>query len=460
MSLPYFGILSKRTVDVDTPQVRIRPDSPYRYSICTVHSNLPFLVPSVNTRQQTLGALLNCMRAIIWPSATCLSRVVSGVALFVLFLVISLPSLLFPVLGADVYRYELNPLVTNSPLIVVATVDQVVGSYSSSQIGVSGVIFKLAVSEWIRGGGYPYPFQVVDGNSTVEGSVGSPSIRVGSTYVLFLFNTGVSVDGINAGGLCLTYPQVVRCHDFPPPTNETWGITGGPQGKFLVQDGLVYGFKALYPQLYGSMTVDADGVPLDEFVSMIRSRVWFVSLPTEWSLLAIPFLLLGLLGRTRRVKAWRFTRRLKPAGLVASYGLVLAATVYLLETGSLSFLATLNFWLGFLAFGTLFLVFIGVVVRQRDKYKRRIGSAIFELLTCFLCFVPLVVILIVLFQAGYTMFEKDFFRLALIAGVLAGSAIGAVLGDAIPRLKALHAQKTTLSQSPPQVRELEPGRLG
>lgn len=372
---------------------------------------------------------------------------VPSVVAVVSFLFLSLATLPVPVSGEQVYRYEFNPLVIDSGLIIVADITGIVGSYSSPTVGVSGLVFQVAVSEWVKGSGYPYPLTVVDGNSTVEGSMGDPSIQVGNRYVLFLFNTGVSEGGFSPGGLCLTYPPVVRCHYFPPPTNETWGITGGPQGKFLVKDGLVYGFKTLYPQLYGNMIVNADGVPLDQFVSLIHSTQQFVSLPTTWGWLAIPFLLLALLGRSRRVREWRHARLLQIPWLIIGYAAAVAWAVYFTETASFTFLTTLNFWIGFSVFGALSFVGFGIVLPRKEHYKRLVGETAFVLGWVLAAVSPVIVILVVLFQAGNTMFEKDFYGLALVHGVLTGPVIGAILGDTLQRLKVFHTEPLATTPS-------------
>ncbi len=51
----------------------------------------------------------------------------------------------------------------------------------------------------------------------------------------------------------------------------TYLIVGGPQGKFLVVNDLVYGYKGLFPEKDDFLLIDANGVPLNNFLEQIRN---------------------------------------------------------------------------------------------------------------------------------------------------------------------------------------------
>ncbi|TMI19859.1 hypothetical protein E6H36_13405 [Candidatus Bathyarchaeota archaeon] len=59
---------------------------------------------------------------------------------------------------------------------------------------------------------------------------------------------------------------------------------------------------------------------------------------------------------------------------------------------------------------------------------------------------PLAIIIVLLFQAGDTMFEKDFYTIALIDGLLPGSIFGVSIGVAIKMLLGKTPQKIETQQ--------------
>jgi len=125
--------------------------------------------------------------------------------------------------GAVIYRYDLGTLAGDAGLVAVTDVAKVVGTYSPAGSGVYGTMFQLNIVEVVKGSPFSTVY-VVDGNSTaIDPATGSPSIQVGSRYVLFLFASSNS-------GLCPTYPAVTRCPQsftLPSTSDETWGIVGG-----------------------------------------------------------------------------------------------------------------------------------------------------------------------------------------------------------------------------------------
>ena len=353
---------------------------------------------------------------------------------FLILLFIGLP---FVAQGAVVYRYDFGSLIIDSGLVAVADVVRSNGTYSPSGSGVSGIIFQLNIVEVVKGSQFS-TFYVVDGNSTTsDPSSGSPSIQVGSRYVLFLFATDNS-------GLCPTYPAVTQCtqsYTFPSSSNETWGIVGGPQGKFLVTNGLVYGFKTLYPQLYASMTVDANGVPLDSFVAQLRST----SFQNNSLFFTIPLLpLVVSLAFIRRPKLRR-NRSGKLALSAISIASVAAFLYFVLRQTPPSIFSTANFWIAFLGYagvmGVLFYFMPGTLLEQRPHVSTKWTiAAILAALS------PLAIIIVLLFQAGDTMFEKDFYTIALIEGLLPGSIFGVSIGVAIKMLLRKTPQKIETQQ--------------
>ena len=352
---------------------------------------------------------------------------------FLILLFIGLP---FVAQGAVVYRYDFGSLIIDSGLVAVADVVRSNGTYSPSGSGVSGIIFQLNIVEVVKGSQFS-TFYVVDGNSTTnDPSSGSPSIQVGSRYVLFLFATDNS-------GLCPTYPAVTRCpqsYTFPSSSNETWGIVGGPQGKFLVTNGLVYGFKTLYPQLYASMTVDANGVPLDSFVAQVTSTN-FQNNSLFFPIAILPLVVSLIFLRRPKVQK---NRSGKPALSAISVASVAAFLYFILRQTPQSIFSTANFWIAFLGYagvmGVLFYFMPGTLEQRPRVSTKWTIAAILAALS------PLAIIIVLLFQAGDTMFEKDFYTIALIDGLLPGSIFGVSIGVAIKMLLRKTPQKIETQQ--------------
>jgi len=338
--------------------------------------------------------------------------------------------------GAVVYRYDLGTLTTDAGLVAVTDVTKIVGTYSPAGSGVYGIIFQLNIVEVVKGSQFLTVY-AVDGNSTTDDpSTGSPSIQVGSRYVLFLFAPSNS-------GLCPTYPAVTRCPQsftLPSTSNETWGIVGGPQGKFLVTSGLVYGFKTLYPQLYGSMTVDANGVQLDSFVSQVRSRIQNDSL--LGIMVLAPAVLSMLLLQRPKIRKMKSGKLALIAVWVVS---VLVFMYFLLRRIPLSVFSTANFWTAFLVYtgvmGILLYFGPGTLLERpsHTSSKWSIAAILAVISTA-------AVIIGLLFQAGYTMFEKDFYTIAFIDGLFPGTIFGTSLGIALKTLVRKTTQKTETPQ--------------
>jgi hypothetical protein len=339
--------------------------------------------------------------------------------------------------GAVVYRYDFGTLTIDSGLVAVADVVRPNGTYSPAGSGVHGTIFQLNILEVVKGSQFS-TFYVVDGNSTTnDPSSGSPSIQVGSRYVLFLFATDNS-------GLCPTYPAVTRCPQsfiLPSSSNETWGIVGGPQGKFLVTNELVYGFKTLYPQLYASMTVDANGVPLGSFVAQVRSTN-SQNNSFSFTVALLPLVASLIFLRRPKVQKNRSGKLVLSAISIAS---VAAFLYFLLRQTPLTIFSTTNFWIAFLGYagvmGALLYFMPGTLLEQRPhiSIKWTIAAVLAALS-------PLAIIIVLLFQAGDTMFEKDFYTIALIDGLLPGSICGVSIGAGIKILLRKTSQKIETQQ--------------
>ena len=326
--------------------------------------------------------------------------------------------------GAVTYRYDLGTLAGDAGLVAVTDVAKVVGTYSPAGSGVYGTMFQLNIVEVVKGSPFSTVY-VVDGNSTANDlATGSPSIQVGSRYVLFLFASSNS-------GLCPTYPAVTRCPQsftLPSTSNETWGIVGGPQGKFLVANGLVYGFKTLYPQLYRNMTVDANGIPLESFVSQVRSTIQNDPLLVTIALVPLVFSLILL----RRPKIQK-----KKSGRLALIAISVASVAgflfFILRPIPLSIFSTANFWVAFLGSTAVMIVLMyfmpGTLLEQRSPVSTKWTiAAILAALS------PLAFTIVLLSLAGDTMFEKDFYTIAIIDGFQPGTIFGVSLGIAIKTL--------------------------
>jgi len=201
-----------------------------------------------------------------------------------------------------------------------------------------------------------------------------------------------------------------------------------PQGKFLVANGLVYGFKTLYPQLYRNMTVDANGIPLESFVSQVRSTIQNDPLLVTIALVPLVFSLILL----RRPKIQK-----KKSGRLALIAISVASVAgflfFILRPIPLSIFSTANFWVAFLGSTAVMIVLMyfmpGTLLEQRSPVSTKWTiAAILAALS------PLAFTIVLLSLAGDTMFEKDFYTIAIIDGLLPGTIFGVSLGIAIKTL--------------------------
>ncbi len=153
----------------------------------------------------------------------------------------------------------LQDLTRNSTIVVVATIGDVAATfnYTDGAHVDTFYVFNLSITNYVKG----------TGRSTILYSPGAgggsiPPVK-GQEYVLFLRSlTRYQSCNPNYDSKCI-YP--------PTPPELTFIATGGSQGKFLVQNGLVYGMKTLYPQWNDYVAVDANGVPLSSFIAQISA---------------------------------------------------------------------------------------------------------------------------------------------------------------------------------------------
>ncbi len=149
------------------------------------------------------------------------------------------------------YYPTLATLKGNSTIVAVANVLNLTATfcdYPHPGCLARDFVFKVEVSSYLKG----------SGNQTIyawDNSFNGPILVAGSKYVLFLESLGP----------CLPSPPNAPCVLPPTPTDMTYTIVGGAQGKFLVQNDLVYGYKALYPNDYSWLPIDANGIPLSQF---------------------------------------------------------------------------------------------------------------------------------------------------------------------------------------------------
>jgi hypothetical protein len=190
--------------------------------------------------------------------------VILALATIPLLLTASSPSNSSPGPTGEIYShapYSLHALRGNSSLIVLGDVANSVGTYSpatssGAPSGLVYTVFQFNIVSYLDGTA-PRIVYVVDTQLD-----GSPLIATGQRYVLFLGNHW---------GQCAPSPPSPPCALPPTPLGVTYGIVGFAQGKFLLRNNLVYGFKTLYPIQNRSFEVDANGTPLDQFTSQVQS---------------------------------------------------------------------------------------------------------------------------------------------------------------------------------------------
>ena len=146
-------------------------------------------------------------------------------------------------------------LAGNSTIVVEATILNLNSSYCNAPH--TGCLagdfdFRANITSYFRGSG---PETIYVGDISFE----APILSVGSEYVLFLSDDW----------MCFPSPPAAPCILPPTPLDITYHMIGGAQGKFLVKNGLVYGYRTLYPSDYSWMIVDANGVPLTQFKTQL-----------------------------------------------------------------------------------------------------------------------------------------------------------------------------------------------
>ncbi len=142
----------------------------------------------------------------------------------------------------------------NSTIVVLGTVGNIVTAYRPvSWLNITITVFQFNVLSYVKGSG-PQSVYVED-----TAREGSPLLLTGNDYVLFL----------SGEKQCPPSPPSPCPSTSPTPPSVTYIPTGGPQAKFLVQNGLVYGFRTLYPQQNLWIKVDANGVLLQQFMAEI-----------------------------------------------------------------------------------------------------------------------------------------------------------------------------------------------
>lgn len=162
--------------------------------------------------------------------------------------------------GAFDMHYDLASLRASSTEIVFGRVTGLESSYGSSGSRIVQTVFKFNIVVYDKGAG-PDTIYVVDTggvfNNVRFDVPGSPLLTVSGEYVLFL----------SSNWNCAPPPP--PCALPPTPLETTYGIVGGAQGKFLVLDNKVYGYKTLFPQENYAFGFDANGMPLDQFLAQV-----------------------------------------------------------------------------------------------------------------------------------------------------------------------------------------------
>ncbi len=190
-----------------------------------------------------------------------LSRARIGPAIVTLFLLfLSLPS-------AAAWQYagprDLLTLTRDSDAVILGKVVKLIANYtgidSAGSIYYAGTVFQVNLGSRVKGL-TPETLYVADFPS------GDSMVTIGQDYVLFLTNSWK----------CAPSPPSPPCVLPPTPLKTTYHIVGGPQGKFLVVEGRVYGYKSLFPDKDSWLSVDANGIPLGDFLSQVRD-VYFMN---------------------------------------------------------------------------------------------------------------------------------------------------------------------------------------
>ena len=136
----------------------------------------------------------------------------------------------------------MEQVVANSDAIVVADVDKCAKVHShpkSKEIRLTDI--EVTVERSIKGDmpvGGTATVQLVTSGEDADYHV----MKAGERYVLFL-----------------TFSQAT----------SSYVPVGGPQGRFIIVDGLVYSLDGIHPDL-GFINVKVEGQPLDDFLSEIR----------------------------------------------------------------------------------------------------------------------------------------------------------------------------------------------
>lgn len=147
----------------------------------------------------------------------------------------------------------LHSLKGNSTIVILGTYAKISATWKFG--GTVFTIFQVNVSSYLVGSG--------PSNIYVEGVPTSAAALpiLGQDFVLFLVRVRP----------CPPSPPA-PCPSPPPPFDTIDFIpTGGPQGEFPVQGGLVYGFKTLHPRDFSWIRVNANGVPLAQFVTQVQN---------------------------------------------------------------------------------------------------------------------------------------------------------------------------------------------
>jgi hypothetical protein len=150
---------------------------------------------------------------------------------------------------------NIESLVKKAELIVIGTVNS-----SHSYLGLKGTTI-------------PYTDHEVIIEVALKGSINSTTITIvqtggtldGKTYV-------VHDDPLLTEGqrIIVFLRKAIPGPDFAGPVKERYTILGGPQGRFLIIDGLVYSVGDIH-QAARSLTLIIQGRPLTEFVTYVEA---------------------------------------------------------------------------------------------------------------------------------------------------------------------------------------------
>jgi len=147
---------------------------------------------------------------------------------------------------------------------VIGIVTKQFASYGATATPPTDIVFQFTISSYIKGNGTSSVYVTDSGSAPDDPMVaknGDALIEVGQSYFLFL----------SSDWTCPPSPPYAPCTLPPTALDNTYHIVGGFEGKFLVAQGLVFSYSALYPIPDGGLGTYVNGIPENQFKSEVES---------------------------------------------------------------------------------------------------------------------------------------------------------------------------------------------